>query len=281
MIMWEEENNGKKSKGQRLFSQGVVVLVCLILAGQAAFFAKYMIDRYRDTHSEGNGISCPVQVPSDSAGKVPPSGRQTGSPAGNRYPSGNSAHRDTPSSGSGGQGKSANGDGRHAPASGGISSTELPSGSQDTAAPDVHSATSAQYDGWRWDLVELNSADSAALDALPGIGPYYARQILAYRRRLGFYADISQLLDIRGFDTARLNRLADRIYIDPASIRPLDLYSMSLDSMAAHPYIGPYAAKGLDRLRRTVPREEFTIRTIIDSRILQPAMARRLALYFP
>ncbi|HJB44538.1 MAG TPA: helix-hairpin-helix domain-containing protein, partial [Candidatus Coprenecus merdipullorum] len=52
---------------------------------------------------------------------------------------------------------------------------------------------SYSHDGWSWDLVELNSADSAALDALPGIGPYYARQILAYRKRLGFYADISQL----------------------------------------------------------------------------------------
>ena len=124
------------------------------------------------------------------------------------------------------------------------------------------------------------SADSAALDALPGIGPYYARQILAYRERLGFYADLTQLLDIRGMDTARLHRLADRLYIDPASIRPLDLYTMSLDSMAAHPYIGTYAAKGIERLRRTVPKADFTFQTILDSRILPPAQARRLALYF-
>ena len=110
---------------------------------------------------------------------------------------------------------------------------------------------------------------------------WYARQILAYRERLGFYADISQLLDIRGMDTARLRRLADRLYIAPESLRPLDLYTMPLDSLAAHPYIGPYAAKGIDRLRRTLPEAEFTFQAILDSRILPPAQARRLALYFP
>ena len=105
-------------------------------------------------------------------------------------------------------------------------------------------------------------------------------QILAYRDRLGFYADISQLLDIRGFDTARLNRLTDRIYIDPASQHPLDLYTMPIDSMAVHPYIGPYAAKGIDRLRRTLPRAEFSFRSILENNILTDEQAKRLSLYF-
>lgn len=37
--MWEDMDSRKKSKGQKLFSQGVVVLVCLILAGQTVFSA--------------------------------------------------------------------------------------------------------------------------------------------------------------------------------------------------------------------------------------------------
>ena len=92
--------------------------------------------------------------------------------------------------------------------------------------------------------------------------------------------DISQLLDIRGFDTARLNRLTDRIYIDPASQHPLDLYTIPIDSMAAHPYIGPYAAKGIDRLRRTLPRAEFSFRSILENNILTDEQAKRLSLYF-
>lgn len=270
--MWEEENSRKKSKGQRLFSQGVVVLVCLILAGQAAFFVKYIIDSRRTV--------CPsAQFQQETEGTEVPDGTQseTGRPA--------SAGSGTKASDSQAYTEA----GRNTTPDGNIRNSLAAGKPEEQASPpEGHSAVQRAdrreitvQDNWIWDLVELNSADSAALDALPGIGPYYARQILAYRQRLGFYADISQLLDIRGFDTARLNRLADRIYIDPASIRPLDLYNMSLDSMASHPYIGPYAAKGLDRLRRSVPREEFTIRTIIDSKVLNPSMARRLALYFP
>lgn len=269
--MWEEENSRKKSKGQRLFSQGVVVLVCLILAGQAAFFVKYIIDSRR--------TACPSgQFQQETKGTEVPDGTQSETerpaPAGSgAAASASQTYTET------GQDRTPEGNSRNSLAAG--KSEEQPSPPEGQS--DVQQAERREItvqDNWRWDLVELNSADSAALDALPGIGPYYARQILAYRQRLGFYADISQLLDIRGFDTARLNRLADRIYIDPASVRPLDLYSLSIDSMAAHPYIGPYAAKGLDRLRRSVPRGEFTMQTIIESKILQPAMARRLALYF-
>lgn len=52
--MWEDMDSRKKSKGQKLFSQGVVVLVCLILAAQAVFFGKYLIDSRRSDSSDGS-----------------------------------------------------------------------------------------------------------------------------------------------------------------------------------------------------------------------------------
>ena len=107
------------------------------------------------------------------------------------------------------------------------------------------------YDGWKWDMVELNSADSAELVSLPGIGPYFAKQILLYREKLwGCYADISQLMDIRGIDPEKFSRLEERVYVEPSSVRRIDLWTLSVDSLAAHPYIGSYAANGLVRLRK-------------------------------
>ena len=299
--MWEDmdSRSRKKSKGQRLFSNGVVVLVCLILAAQAVFFGKYLIDSRRAMR-EGQQQE-EAQAPQDNVQDNSPA--QEGSSAwegqsaqappsrsGSRSSSGGTdRHGRTPSATA--AARSGSTSGNHpseqtfspVPAT---TSTPAADSSPHTDSPrdsrTGHSPTlSYPHDGWNWDRVELNSADSAALDALPGIGPYYARQILAYRERLGFYADISQLLDIRGMDTARLRRLADRLYIAPESLRPLDLYTMPIDSLAAHPYIGPYAAKGIDRLRRTLPETEFTFQAILDSRILPPAQARRLALYFP
>ena len=286
--MWEDMDSRKKSKGQRLFSNGVVVLVCLILAAQAVFFGKYLIDGRRamreGQRQEEEELQAPqtekVPAPQDNAtGRENPSAKEVAS-----VQEGQAAHPSPARAVSSSDNNPSEQTFSPVPAT---TSTPAADSSPHTDSPRDSRATnhsptlSYPHDGWSWDRVELNSADSAALDALPGIGPYYARQILAYRERLGFYADISQLLDIRGMDTARLRRLADRLYIAPESLRPLDLYTMPLDSLAAHPYIGPYAAKGIDRLRRTLPEAEFTFQAILDSRILPPAQARRLALYFP
>lgn len=312
--MWEDMDSRKKSKGQKLFSQGVVVLVCLILAAQAVFFGKYLLDSRRSGSSDGSSGRTMQETErqtaqADGQGNAQDNaaggraGRHNCSDAGFKagdngtapdrpneprqdgHPDRTSSAASAPRPGSTSRANPPDPAHPHSPASTAADSrAPYPIGTPDVRNNSIQTdSPSAAYphDGWHWDLIELNSADSAALDALPGIGPYYARQILAYRDRLGFYADLTQLLDIRGMDTARLHRLADRLYIDPASIRPLDLYTMSLDSMAAHPYIGTYAAKGIDRLRRTVPKAEFTFQTILDSRILPPTQARRLALYFP
>ena len=304
--MWEDMDSRKKSKGQKLFSNGVVVLVCLILAAQAVFFGKYLIDSRRamwegqrqeelQASQDNFQDNTPGQEGLSITGQGGSSSRRTGGTSYEGQPgrtpsvtaaaragstSDNHPSERTFSPGPASTPASAAGSSPHTDSIRGSDSARNTDSSRNSR--NGYSPTrSYSHDGWSWDLVELNSADSAALDALPGIGPYYARQILAYRERLGFYADISQLLDIRGMDTARLRRLADRLYIAQESLRPLDLYSMPLDSLAAHPYIGPYAAKGIDRLRRTLPEAEFTFQVILDSRILPPAQARRLALYFP
>ena len=294
--MWEDmdSRSRKKSKGQRLFSNGVVVLVCLILAAQAVFFGKYLIDsrramregqRQEELQASQDNIqdNTPGQEGLSITGQGGSSSRRTGGTSyegqPGRTPSVTAAARAGSTSDNHPSERTFSPVSASTPASA-VGSSPHSDSTRNSRNGNSH-IRSYSHDGWSWDRVELNSADSAALDALPGIGPYYARQILAYRERLGFYADISQLLDIRGMDTARLRRLADRLYIAPESLRPLDLYSMPLDSLAAHPYIGPYAAKGIDRLRRTLPEAEFTFQAILDSRILPPAQARRLALYFP
>ena len=304
--MWEDMDSRKKSKGQKLFSNGVVVLVCLILAAQAVFFGKYLIDSRRamregqrqeelQASQDNFQDNTPGQEGLSITGQGGSSSRRTGGTSyegqPGRTPSVTAAARAGSTSDNHPSERTFSPGPASTPASAAGSSTHTDSIRGSDSARNTDSSRNSRngysptrsysHDGWSWDLVELNSADSAALDALPGIGPYYARQILAYRERLGFYADISQLLDIRGMDTARLRRLADRLYIAPESLRPLDLYSMPLESLAAHPYIGPYAAKGIDRLRRTLPEAEFTFQAILDSKILPEAQARRLALYFP
>lgn len=59
--------------------------------------------------------------------------------------------------------------------------------------------------------VNLNTADSAALDALPGIGPYLVRKILEHRKEIGAFASPEQLMDIDYFDRERYEALKDLV----------------------------------------------------------------------
>jgi competence protein ComEA len=55
--------------------------------------------------------------------------------------------------------------------------------------------------------VNLNNADSAALETLPGIGPSIAAAILQHREQEGRFERIEDLLEVAGIGPARLDQL--------------------------------------------------------------------------
>ena len=62
-------------------------------------------------------------------------------------------------------------------------------------------------------MVDLNTADVAALDALPGIGPATAGAIVEYRQRNGPFRSVSQLLDVSGIGDAKLANIRSRVKV--------------------------------------------------------------------
>lgn len=57
-------------------------------------------------------------------------------------------------------------------------------------------------------LVNLNTADQAALDTLPGVGPVTADAILAWRDANGAFTSVEELLEVDGIGEATLADLA-------------------------------------------------------------------------
>jgi competence protein ComEA len=55
--------------------------------------------------------------------------------------------------------------------------------------------------------IDLNTADAAALDALPGVGPATATAILSYREQTGPFSSVDELLEVRGIGEAKLEQL--------------------------------------------------------------------------
>lgn len=55
-------------------------------------------------------------------------------------------------------------------------------------------------------VVNLNTADAAALESVPGIGPTLADRIVAIRDADGAFGSFDELLDVAGMTAARLER---------------------------------------------------------------------------
>ena len=65
--------------------------------------------------------------------------------------------------------------------------------------------------------ININTADEAALQTLPGIGPVLAQRIVAWREANGDYVLAEDLLAVEGIGLTKLDGIRDFIVIQEAS----------------------------------------------------------------
>ncbi len=90
------------------------------------------------------------------------------------------------------------------PVQGSVSGTAAPTGAAGTAVPASAAGTA---------LVNLNTADQAALEALPGVGPVMASNILGWRQTNGAFTSVEQLQEVTGIGPARFAQLAPLVTV--------------------------------------------------------------------
>jgi DNA uptake protein ComE-like DNA-binding protein len=95
--------------------------------------------------------------------------------------------------------------------------------------------------------VEVNSADSVALVAVPGIGPSFAKGIIKYRDRLGGFHSLDQLAEVYVLKDKpdAVATLKQRLVLDTLVIRRISVNTATVEELAAHPYLGWKVAKAL------------------------------------
>lgn len=131
----------------------------------------------------------------------------------------------------------------------------------------------------KWIIIpktDINAADSAAFDALPGIGPYFAAKMVSYRKRLKGYSHTEQLMDIPRFDEEKYERLKDLVEAGPHE--PYPLWTLPEDSLELHPYIGRHAAHGIVVFRENNPKEKLTVNELGKAGVLTAENARKLGI---
>ncbi len=126
-------------------------------------------------------------------------------------------------------------------------------------------------------VVDLNRADTLQLQEVRGIGSYYARRIAEYRERLGGYADIGQLLEIRGITEEQVLRWQSTLKVDLSAVRKIALQTATEAELRKHPYIGYYAARGIMNFRKTAAA--VTLGELVRNNVLDQDAASRLGAY--
>ena len=127
-------------------------------------------------------------------------------------------------------------------------------------------------------LVDLNLADSAAFDALPGIGGWFANKMIEYRKALGGYSYKEQLLDIYNFTEDKYMALEDLITVSSEHVTPYPLWTLPADSLRRHPYIKNYeTARSIVLYRENVTNENLTVAALQEAGIISSEVADKLS----
>lgn len=88
-----------------------------------------------------------------------------------------------------------------------------------------------------YSLIEINSADTAAFVALPGIGSKLAARIVNFRDKLGGFYSINQIGETYSLPDSTFQKIKQYLKLDNSSVKKININTATKDEMKAHPYI--------------------------------------------
>ena len=127
-------------------------------------------------------------------------------------------------------------------------------------------------------IIELNQADSLQLISINGVGPFYAKQILKYRKELGGFRNYAQLTEIWGLENLEIQKLKQQTSIDTLHIRKVNVNTIELEQLKLHPYLNYKQAKMILNYRKQ--HGDFKqVKDIRKIKPISPELFRKIAPY--
>ncbi len=127
-------------------------------------------------------------------------------------------------------------------------------------------------------LIEINSADSALLCSVRGIGAVSATAIIDYRQRLGGFYSVEQLAEIPQVTEQNFERILSQIWCDSCEIQKIDINFAPASELLRHPYLNSKQVRKLLKERQLkggwCSQADFN-----NDKILDPKQQAKLAPY--
>ncbi len=127
-------------------------------------------------------------------------------------------------------------------------------------------------------LIEINSADSATLRKVRGIGEKTVVAVMQYRKLLGGFAKKEQIAELKCVSSENFERICEQIYCDSCKISKIDINFAAAKDFECHPYMTRKAVKLITE-RRESKGGWNSIEEMIEENIFTEEQARAIAPY--
>jgi len=89
----------------------------------------------------------------------------------------------------------------------------------------------------KYHLVEINTDDTSAFIALPGIGSKLAARIINFREKLGGFYSIDQIGEIYGLPDSTFQKIKPFLKLENGTVKKININTATIDEMKLHPYL--------------------------------------------
>jgi competence ComEA-like helix-hairpin-helix protein len=87
------------------------------------------------------------------------------------------------------------------------------------------------------DIIEINSGDTTAFIALPGIGSRLAARIITFRDKLGGFYSVDQVKELYGLPDSTFQLIKPYLTVNAKLVRKININTVTKDELKLHPYI--------------------------------------------
>ena len=127
-------------------------------------------------------------------------------------------------------------------------------------------------------LIEINSADSATLRQVRGIGAKTVVAVLQYRKLLGGFARKEQISELKCVTKENFDKISEQIYCDSCKISKIDINFAPAYDFEHHPYMTRRSVKLITETRESKGGWN-SIEEMIEANIFTEEQARAIAPY--
>lgn len=93
--------------------------------------------------------------------------------------------------------------------------------------------------------VDINTNDTVAFLALPGIGPGYTARIFKWRHQLGGFRSIDQIGEMYGMPDSLMDQIRPYLFISQPRLVTINVNTADFGQLNRHPYISRSVAKAI------------------------------------